>query len=132
MPNAVGKGRGFIRLIFIPNHKKPLTVSEIADLKNIPRHIVSMRAARSKLIKKYQGQNCAVLTEEDLEPPTHRKPNGKRYIVKLTDGQVEVIMDMKGCTAEQKEVLNEIKKVIRPRPNAVGIWNDMVRKKKNG
>ena len=124
-------GRGFIRLIFIPNRKKPLTALEIAKLTKLPRHIVSVRAARSKVTKDYQGQTCAVLTEKDLKPPLVRKSNGKRYIVKLNEGEVKVLSRVKGRTKAEIEALGVLKRAIRPKPDAVAIWNEMVRKKRS-
>lgn len=124
-------GRGFIRLIFIPNRKKPLTALEIAQLTKLPRHIVSVRAARSKVTKDYQGQTCAVLSEEDLKPPLVRKSNGKRYIVKLNEGEVKVLSRVKGRTKAEIEALGVLKRAIRPKPDAEAIWNEMVRKKRS-
>ena len=123
------------RLIFIPNCKQPLTALEIAELTNIPRHIISIRSWRSKSTKKYKGEVCKVLTEDDFKPPRKRGEwaAGKGYIVKLTDGEVEVIREMKGRTKAEREVLEKMKKTIYLKPS-LKRWDDLVKKKnkKNG
>ena len=114
--------------VFVDGEKKPMTVRELAERSGISHTVLTGRAGRCAKRREHEGQNCAVFTERDLQPPYHRAwKNEKKYTVRLTDGEVEVLGEVKGRTKAEKEVLAKLKKAIEKRVDAEGIWNAMVR-----
>ena len=126
-----GEGKALTKAIkvFVEGENKPMTVRELSERSGISHAVLTVRAGRCTKRRMHENQSCAVFTERDLQPPAHRAwKSEKKYTVRLTSGEVEVLSEVKGRTTAEKEVLEKVKKAIKKRVNAEGIWNAMVRK----